>query len=149
MQAEREGNFSLTKAPFDNQTTSHLFVDAQRPLGAQPGVVLCAKVWRARILRRHGEVSFHLGQRSHTELFPQVKESSFIRNMHKELFFCPPRAAEIWQELFVQAVNDVFSDEPRKDEIIAVLVNWTKIFGKTVINASDDDIATYKHRSEK
>ena len=69
--------------------------------------------------------------------------------MHKELFFCPPRAAEIWQELFVQAVNAVFSDEPRKDEIIAVLVNWTKIFGKTVINASDDDIATYKHRSEK
>ena len=62
-----------------------------------------------------------------------VKESSFIRNMHKELFAVLPEYVDMWLRLFSEAI-DKTDLGPRKAEVKQVMLAWAEGFGKTIVN---------------
>ena len=62
-----------------------------------------------------------------------VKESSFIRNMHKDLFSVLPEYVDMWLRLFTEAIDNTDLG-PRKVEVREVMLTWAAGFGKTIIN---------------
>jgi truncated hemoglobin YjbI len=62
-----------------------------------------------------------------------VKESSFIRNMHKDVFVVMPEYVVMWLRLFTEAI-DKTDLGPRQAEVKAVILSWAGGFGKTIVN---------------
>ena len=71
-----------------------------------------------------------------------LTEGHFIRDMHKDLFFCPPKSLEIWMLHFEAAIDQVDLGK-RKAEVKRVLLAWAGLFGKSLINKTDSEIADY------
>lgn len=100
-----------------------------------PANILCAKVRRSGVLRRHGQgvVCFALfGAAADAP----AKESSFILEMHRNLFHCTPGFLNIWLEMFETALKKTDLG-PRSAEIRDSLLRWSSGFGKAMINAPD------------
>lgn len=68
-----------------------------------------------------------------------VKESSFIIDMHKRLFFIPPAYLTIWVDHFSNGIKKI-DFGPQSEEIRECLLSWVKSFGKSTLNAKDDEI---------
>ncbi len=62
-----------------------------------------------------------------------MKESSFVRNMHTELFKVLPEYVDMWLRLFTEAI-DKTDLGLRKDEVKKVMLAWATGFGKTIVN---------------
>ena len=65
-----------------------------------------------------------------------MQESSFILDMHRNLFHCTPGFLELWLKLFEQALKKTDLG-PRSDEIRDSLMRWSSGFGRAMINAPD------------
>lgn len=69
------------------------------------------------------------------------KESSFILDMHKSIFHCPPAYLDYWMLHFRGALDKV-DFGPRSEEIKNAMLTWSAGFGKAMINAKDGELPT-------